>query len=150
MQTSLRLVRPSFGNGESRGELLAVLVSTVFVFCLWESGGKEACAHQSGDTAPSLESHGLLQWQCFKFIQPLPSFNTHGYYKSTPLAQDTLIHLSGLRMTTLSDPAPPRQSVSERPSNAPAGPIPIFDYHLRMINDSYLSFFAERMQIEAA
>ncbi|KAG6891402.1 hypothetical protein C0992_007626 [Termitomyces sp. T32_za158] len=43
--------------------------------------------------------------------------------------------------------APSRPSTSE-PSTTPQGPVPLFDVHLRILSDSYLSFFQERKRIE--
>ncbi|PPQ63698.1 hypothetical protein CVT24_004278 [Panaeolus cyanescens] len=44
-------------------------------------------------------------------------------------------------------PQSSRSSLSENPSLT-QGPIPLFDIHLRYINDSYLNFFQERKKIE--
>ncbi|RDB29694.1 Rho GTPase-activating protein 27 [Hypsizygus marmoreus] len=48
----------------------------------------------------------------------------------------------------MDNPLPPsRPSTSDAP-NSPQGPVPLFDAHLRIISDSYLTFFQERKRIE--
>ncbi|KAF9459990.1 hypothetical protein BDZ94DRAFT_1119966, partial [Collybia nuda] len=42
---------------------------------------------------------------------------------------------------------PSRTSTSDPPVQT-QGPIPLFDAHLRVLSDSYLSFFQERKRIE--
>ncbi|KAG6885717.1 hypothetical protein C0993_010890 [Termitomyces sp. T159_Od127] len=43
--------------------------------------------------------------------------------------------------------APSRPSASDS-STTPQGPVPLFDVHLRILSDSYLTFFQERKRIE--
>ncbi|GLB36502.1 putative GTPase-activator protein for Rho-like GTPases [Lyophyllum shimeji] len=46
------------------------------------------------------------------------------------------------------DPLPPSRPSTSDASTPPQGPIPLFDAHLRILSDSYLSFFQERKRIE--
>ncbi|KAF8058244.1 hypothetical protein FPV67DRAFT_1565725 [Lyophyllum atratum] len=46
------------------------------------------------------------------------------------------------------DPLPPSRPSTSDASSPPQGPIPLFDAHLRLLSDSYLSFFQERKRIE--
>ncbi|KAJ6575529.1 hypothetical protein B0H10DRAFT_1963810 [Mycena sp. CBHHK59/15] len=46
-------------------------------------------------------------------------------------------------------PAPARPSSdAHSPTHSPQGPVPLFDLHLRILTDSFISFFQERKRIE--
>ncbi|KAG5653500.1 hypothetical protein H0H81_012710 [Sphagnurus paluster] len=46
------------------------------------------------------------------------------------------------------DALPPSRPSTSDSSSSPQGPIPLFDAHLRILSDSYISFFQERKRIE--
>ncbi|KAF5377182.1 hypothetical protein D9615_006332 [Tricholomella constricta] len=46
------------------------------------------------------------------------------------------------------DSLPSSRPSTSDPSTSPQGPIPLFDAHLRILSDSYISFFQERKRIE--
>ncbi|KAG6837886.1 hypothetical protein H0H93_013039 [Arthromyces matolae] len=52
------------------------------------------------------------------------------------------------QLTLIMDPVTPSRPSTSDSSPTPQGPIPLFDAHLRILSDSYLSFFQERKRIE--